>query len=347
MPPTRPPQQQTKSSAGLMVGLVGAGVALAAAGGGGYWWYKHRTAPPPVEEPAPLALEPPSAEPPPAEPAPAPSVEAVMNNDSILEMVKGKLPATLIVSQIRAAEKTDFNLSAAEVIRLSQAGVPESVIEAMRNPKKASAPAPTPVNTSKQTPPAPSQPKSAPQQSQTKSAPPKQEPQPVAVAAAPPETPAPAPPPAPAPAPAPAPPPVVSTARVVLNDATPFSITLSNDIPANAEEGTAIRFTASRDFKVGDMIVIAKGAAVSGVVVEGAKKKVVFIGGAKMTMRLLDADSVSGQKLKVRGLPGKRADAQYVRPVETGRSKPKDLAAQAGTEYIAYIDGDQTAIVNK
>jgi hypothetical protein len=132
---------------------------------------------------------------------------------------------------------------------------------------------------------------------------------------------------------------------VVLNDGTPFSITLTQDIPANAEESAGIRLTATRDFKVGDTTVIAKGATVTGMVVEGARKKVFL--GTKMTMRLLEADTASGQKIKVRGLPGKRADGQYARPVDTGKPKPKDLAAQAGTEYIAYIDGEQTVTVTK
>jgi hypothetical protein len=51
-------------------------------------------------------------------------------------MTQAKVAPNVIVSQIRAS-KTNFNLSAAEVIRLTKAGVPAAVIEAMRNPQPA------------------------------------------------------------------------------------------------------------------------------------------------------------------------------------------------------------------
>ena len=341
-PPTAQPGAQKKSSGGLLA-IVGSLALVAAAAGGGFWWLRHRT-PPPVEEPLVVATEPalPPLEPPPPEPAPV--VEAAMNNDNIVEMVKEKLPTTLIMSQIRAAEKTDFNLSGAEVIRLTKGGVPESVIEAMRNPKKAPAPtpasSPAPVQAAGKQPPAPvpNQPKSPPQQ-------PAPQPQPTAAVTPPAPTPAPVPAPAPASA-APAPAPVVAVTRVVLNDGTPFSVTLSQDIPNTVEESTTVRLTVTRDVRVGDLIVVAKGATVTGVIVEGAKKRAVFLA-TKVTMRLLEAEAAGGQKIKIRGLPGKRSDGQYARPVDTGKSKPKDVAATAGTEYIAYVDGEQNVTVTK
>ena len=48
-------------------------------------------------------------------------------------MTEAKVRPSVIVSQIRAS-KTNFNLSAGEVIRLSRSGVPAIVIEAMRGP---------------------------------------------------------------------------------------------------------------------------------------------------------------------------------------------------------------------
>jgi hypothetical protein len=48
-------------------------------------------------------------------------------------MTQAKVPATVILSQIRSA-KTRFDLSTAEIIRLTRGGVPATVIEAMRNP---------------------------------------------------------------------------------------------------------------------------------------------------------------------------------------------------------------------
>jgi hypothetical protein len=47
----------------------------------------------------------------------------------------------------------------------------------------------------------------------------------------------------------------------------------------------------------------------------------------------------------VRATPEK--DEESKRPVETGAKKPKEVAATAGTEYVAYVDGDQTVTVRK
>jgi hypothetical protein len=86
--------------------------------------------------------------------------------------------------------------------------------------------------------------------------------------------------------------------------------------------------------------VIAKGAAVTGAIVEGAKRK--FIVSTKMTLRLIEATGVDGNKIRVRATSAARPDGQSTRQVDTGVKKPKDVAAPAGTEYIAYIDGAQT-----
>jgi hypothetical protein len=94
-------------------------VLLAAAVGGVYWWSTgHRSAPSPAGTQ------------PRASAAAAP--DATLTNDSVIEMMGAKVTPSLIVSQIRAS-KTNFNLSASEVIRLTKAGVPADVIEVMRN----------------------------------------------------------------------------------------------------------------------------------------------------------------------------------------------------------------------
>jgi hypothetical protein len=66
----------------------------------------------------------------------AKKAEVFLTNDQIIEMVKAGLSQSLIINQIRNS-KTSFDLSTPELIRLSQAGVPDSVIVAMRNPQGA------------------------------------------------------------------------------------------------------------------------------------------------------------------------------------------------------------------
>ena len=144
-----------------------------------------------------------------------------------------------------------------------------------------------------------------------------------------------------------APPPVVArnVISVTVPDAKPFMIRLSADVPNDADEGTALRFTVRDDVKVGESLVLAKGAIVTGQIVNGGKKRI--IGSTKMTLRLIDAETNGGGKLRLRSLPGKRADGNYERPVDTGVKKSKDVAAPVGTEYVAYVDSDQTFNVRK
>jgi hypothetical protein len=310
----------------LMTG-VGAALAIVAIAGGGAWWWMHRAAkpvPPPVEvsvAPAqPVAVQPP----PEATPVPpvAPPTDQPLTNENIIQMADAKVAPAIILSQIRNS-KTAFNLSATEVIRLSKAGIPETVIEAMRNPK-AAPPKPAAVSVPAS---------------------------PVPAAATPtPSAPTPAPPPAPVQAAA-APAVVTPTGAfvaVTLTDGLAFSITLAEDIPQNAEEGRPLRFTVTKDVRVGDMAVIAKGATVTGEIVQTARKGTFGIGGSKMTLRLLVAEAVDGHKYRVRPQSGRVADGKNERPVETNvKPKNKDLIAAAGSEYVAYIDGDVTMSVKK
>ena len=275
-----------------------------------------------------------------APPPPSPTPETALNNDSVADMVKEKVPSDLILSQIRAADKTNFDLSTAEVIRLSKAGVTPLIIEQMRNPKHAplappAAPRPAtaapPQNANKQNPAAPA---------------------PVAAVALPP-TPVVAPAPVPiATAPAatlvPSTPAPVAAPRMVsvtVPDALPFRITLAADIPADADLARPIRFTANDDFLVKGTVVIAKGAAVYGEISETPKKKVFGIGGSKLSFKLTKAEAVGGRTINVRAMAAQKADGVTQRPVEAGPKPSKDISAAQGAQYIGYIDGEQSVTV--
>ncbi len=322
----------------LIAGLA-AVVVLGAAGGGIFWAKRHKQPTPVVENPAPAVQAPPptpapetqAASTPPAEPA-----DTVLTNDTVIDLVTNKVPASVIVGQIRAS-KTKFDLSSAELIRLTKAGVPAHIIEVMRDPK---APAQEKQVAAKNTPqqaskppenpaPAPSTPVVQQQQQQ---APPQQ------VAAA----------------PLPTAPPVTRSpekiAIVTIPDGAPVPIRLAADVPAEVSEGDGIRFVTTQEFRAGDNVVIAKGALVTGAITEvGGKKKFLGIGGGKTSYRLMQVDSVDGHKLNIRATPAKAAgNTPAQRPIEpAGKKPPKDLSAAAGTEYIGYIDGEQTVSVKK
>jgi hypothetical protein len=136
------------------------------------------------------------------------------------------------------------------------------------------------------------------------------------------------------------------TATVNVPDGMPFVIALAIDVPENADSGTPLKFVAKNEFRVGDTVVIAAGAPITGVVVDGARKRV--FGSSKMTLRLMEAEAVGGQKIKVRALPSRPRDGNSERPVETkAKPKGKGLIASAGSEYIGYIDGPQVITVHK
>ena len=136
---------------------------------------------------------------------------------------------------------------------------------------------------------------------------------------------------------------------VTIPDGSPISIALAADVPAEVEEGQPIRFTVSEAFKTGDTVVIAKGATVTGAIVEvGGKKKFLGMGGGKVTFRLTQVDAVDGHKLNLRATAVKSANGVAQRPLEPANKKPpKELTAPAGTQYIGYLDGGQTVSVSK
>jgi predicted Ser/Thr protein kinase len=323
-----------KKPSGKMA-VIGAVAAVVVLAGGATLFVarRHATPPPvaqaPVEAPAPAPdVQPPAPEP--APPAPAAAPDGTLSNDGVLEMVKESVPTQVILGQIRSSAKTNFDLSTPEIIRLTKGGVPGTVIEAMRNPKRAPAPSASAPASAKQ------------------STPPRPEP-----AAAPANAPVPAPEPAPAPVAVATPPPTVpppaatpQTTNVVVSDGMPFTIALAADVPSDADIGRPLRFTAVQDFRVRGVLVIPKGAAVTGQISETAKKKFLGIGAGKLSFELSKAETAAGQQLSVRALAARRNDGATQRPVETSaRTGSKDIVAAQGAQYIAYVDGEQSVTV--
>jgi len=312
-----PPAAKPKSQVSRIL-AIGVFLLLAIAAAGGLLWMSRNKSSNKLPAPAPAQVavqgntQPPSAPSPPAAPTnPTPrQPDAVVTNDSILEMVQAKVPIPVIVGQIRSS-KTNFNLSTEEVIRLTKAGVPGNVIEAMRNPKAAAAPV----------------------QAATPNAAP-----PAASA-----TTTPVVPPSPAAA-------TSQVAPVTVNDGLPLRIALAQDVPADVEGEQPLRFMVLDGLAVGGVMVIARGATVTGsTTTEIGKKFIGMGGGGRTAFRLLTAEAIDGQKLNVRATPLHRPDRPQIRrlePVIRG-NKSKDLAAPRGAEYIAYIDGDQTVTVRK
>ena len=123
----------------------------------------------------------------------------------------------------------------------------------------------------------------------------------------------------------------------------PFNITLAQDVPAKLAAGQKINFTVTKDFRVGDVVVIAKGTQLSGEVVDPGDTKKLLIVKNKATFKLTSVDSTGGTKLAIRATPSH--SEKIDRPFEMPGSKSKDVLAPAGTGYLGYIDNDQTVTV--
>ncbi len=135
---------------------------------------------------------------------------------------------------------------------------------------------------------------------------------------------------------------------VTVHDGLPFRIALADDVPSTAKEGQQLNFRVLDDLKVDGKAVILRGATVTGTIAsEGAKKRFLGIGG-KMTFQLRSADSADGKKLRVRAAAANTGEGPASLPIDTGKyAKAKELAAARGTDYIAYIDGEQTVSLRK
>ena len=332
---------QSPSNSKATMGIAAVLVILLVGGGGVWWTMKKRAA---ERAAAQLAAQTPPPAPvvEPAPPPPPPPVDTTLTNDSVLDMVNQKVPSDLILSQIRSADKTSFDLSTPEVIRLSKAGVTPLIIEQMRNPKRAPLAPPPRTNTPQNA----KQDKNAPATTATNTLPvpvAAPTPTPVPIAANPAATLPPTPAPAPVVAAAP------QTVSVPIPDAAPFRMTLAADIPADAEVGRPIRFTVSEDFKLNNVTVLAKGSPVQGEISDTPKKGKIFgIGGTKLSFKLTQARSTAGHTIAVRAIPSAKADGISQRPVDTGqKTGSKDIAAAQGAMYIGYVDGAQTVTVPK
>src|ERR1035441_6231850 len=133
--------------------LAAACVVLLSAAAGGGWLWKHRKivaapvpvtqtnqTPPPVQDAgAPATATPATAVPALPDSAPASSpADSALTNQGVLDMLQAKVPNSVIVSHVKSSKSTSFDLSTAEIIRLSQAGATAELLETMRNPKAAS-----------------------------------------------------------------------------------------------------------------------------------------------------------------------------------------------------------------
>jgi hypothetical protein len=134
---------------------------------------------------------------------------------------------------------------------------------------------------------------------------------------------------------------------VKVSDGLPIRILLTEDVPADAPEGLTLQFVVAASVQVDNATIIAKGAAVTASIA-GHKKKILGIGSTKVTYQLRTVHTVDGNQLRVRATSSRNADGTSTYQFDPPKgSTKKGVAALQGTEYIGYIDTDQTVAVRK
>ena len=134
-----------------------------------------------------------------------------------------------------------------------------------------------------------------------------------------------------------------ATRTVAVIGGVPFQITLMEDVPQNPADGLELHFHAAKDYQVDGVVVIAKGATVTGEVLPAGKKNILGHAGKPM-FRLMMVDATDGSKLKVKAAPGRDSEKNE-RNLEPPGHRGKESLAPKGTTYLAYFDGDQTVAV--
>jgi predicted Ser/Thr protein kinase len=109
--------------------------------------------------------------------------------------------------------------------------------------------------------------------------------------------------------------PPVTMQVVKLRDGDRIRLVLARDLPASVEKGDRIEFEVAGDFKVGDVVAIARGAPAFASIGEIAKKKL-FRRHEKLMVLLESVTAADGQNIRIRGSDSQKA-----------RGKPAELQA--------------------
>ena len=315
LPPAPAAAAVTPSKGKSQLWLALGGFAVVAAAFAAFLWPRLHPPPPVRPEPedtAVIAHQPP----------PPPHMPDVLTNESVIEMVKAKLPERFIVSQLRSA-KTHFDLSTPELIRLGQNGISEAVVAIMRDPK-----AVLPASPLQATPVAAAVKPAAGQSPASPLAP---------------ATVAPAAPAAPAKIELVTPAVIAAKSPVILADGTRIRIMLDEDVPRAPRPASPLKISVSENVSVNGHVVIAAGAPIMATLTIAPGRKLLGRG-PRILFSLESVRAIDGRQIRIRSrVAGGPAD-QSRRPIDaSGLSPgtvPEGILVTKGTEIYCYIDGD-------
>jgi hypothetical protein len=148
---------------------------------------------------------------------------------------------------------------------------------------------------------------------------------------------------------------IVPTRTLKLGDGEKVRMIQMEDISSStANQGDRVQLSVCEDLKVGDVVVVAKGAIAAGTISE-AKRKGMLGKGGKLTMSLDYVKAVDGQNIRIRATSGREGDDKLGKTVAIAilagpfalLVKGKDVASPKGTEYTAYTDESKDIVTAK
>jgi hypothetical protein len=203
-----------------------------------------------------------------------------LTNDDVIQMVKAGISPGLIARQIRSSSP-NFDFSTPELIRLAKEGVPESLIEIMRNPYEADRSVPS---------------------------------------------------------------------TVAIKDGQRVPLVLAGGIStATVRVGDRVTFEVAGDIRIGDLVVIKKGAPAFGSISEARQRNVLGRGG-RLSFEIQYVQAIDGQHLRLRTAPTRDSTEKAGKAELTLEAvsaplalivKGRHVVASKGTEYTAYVDEDK------
>ena len=125
-------------------------------------------------------------------------------------------------------------------------------------------------------------------------------------------------------------------AGFTLPEGTPVKLTLAEDVAADVEDGTSLRFNVIADVTVSGAVAIPAGSVATGTVVGRAKKKFLGVGrGIRLLFEFGQLTAKNGVKVPLRATSVAKPDGAS-RALQADGNKDKTLAAPKGTPFIAY-----------
>jgi serine/threonine protein kinase len=132
--------------------------------------------------------------------------------------------------------------------------------------------------------------------------------------------------------------------KVNVPDGTKVVLMVAQDVPSGIEVGGVVHLEVKEPLRIGDDVVIAKGARASGVIGESGRRAL-FLGKKNKVAIILDtADAVDGNRVKLRASlqspdPGKSRKPVEVTPTPTTVGS-KEVVLTKGVEITAFVDGN-------